>query len=62
MPLEPSGRAVKDGAWLCPVGDWIYFAASRDGRRDVYVIDADGSGLARLTNDSGAGVDVARIR
>jgi hypothetical protein len=26
VPLEPSGRAVKDGGWLCPVGDWAYVA------------------------------------
>lgn len=26
VPLEPSGRPLRDGAWLCPVGNWVYVA------------------------------------
>ena len=29
------------------------FMGGRGGRRDIYVVNADGSGLVRLTNDDG---------
>ena len=48
-------------AWS-PDGTQIAFSSHRDGRRDVYVIDADGSDLVRLTNDSRDGGEVAAIR
>ena len=34
-----------------PDGDHIAFATGRDGNFEIYVMNADGSGLSRLTDD-----------
>ena len=39
-----------DPAWS-PDGNWIAFTTSRDGDREIYVMDADGIGLRNLTRD-----------
>jgi serine/threonine protein kinase/ribosomal protein L31 len=36
-----------------PDGEQLVFAASRDGNTDIYRVNADGSGLVRLTEDAG---------
>ena len=42
-----------------PDGRSIAFVAARDGRTDVYRINADGSGLRRVTSDGAARGDLA---
>jgi Tol biopolymer transport system component len=37
----------------------IAFASTRDGNREIYVVNADTTGLARLTNDPGVDTDPA---
>jgi Tol biopolymer transport system component len=37
-------------AWS-PDGTCIAFSSNRDGNREIYVMNADGSGVARLTHD-----------
>jgi len=34
-----------------PDGSRVAFVRYRSGRRDIYVMNVDGSGLVRLTND-----------
>jgi len=34
-----------------PAGDKIAFASARDGNWEIYVMNADGSGQTRLTNN-----------
>src|SRR5690606_6579978 len=36
-------------AWW-PDGNWIAFTSNRDGNEEIYLINADGSGLRNLTN------------
>jgi Tol biopolymer transport system component len=35
-----------------PDGSKIAFVSNRDGRRDIYIMNADGSNVTRLTKDS----------
>jgi TolB protein len=37
-----------------PKGNAIAFTSNRDGNQEIYVIDADGTGLRRLTNAAGS--------
>jgi len=52
-PLVSSARFTEDWhpAWS-PDGTRIAFTSSRDRNVQIYVVNADGSGLARLTNDA----------
>src|SRR5690349_5840567 len=45
------GRAAGD--------NMLAFVSERDGNSEIYVINADGTGLLRLTNDAGRDVDPA---
>jgi Tol biopolymer transport system component len=46
------GDSASDGvpAWS-PDGTRIAFESERDGNLEIYVMNADGSGVTRLTND-----------
>lgn len=49
-PLVSSGDLNTGAAWS-PDGTKIAFTLSRDGNPDIYVVNADGSGLRRLTRE-----------
>jgi tetratricopeptide (TPR) repeat protein len=58
MPAAPGPQAFKrltdqpsDSA-PAAYGDTIAFTSNRDGNWEIYIIDADGSGLKRLTNQA----------
>jgi len=36
-----------------PGGDRIVFVSARDGNQEIYVMNADGTGQTRLSNDPG---------
>jgi Tol biopolymer transport system component len=42
-----------------PDGSKLAFASNRDGNYEIYVIDADGTGAVRLTNDPAADIEPA---
>ncbi|HLV59968.1 MAG TPA: Tol-Pal system beta propeller repeat protein TolB [Fredinandcohnia sp.] len=46
-----SGGDLNTGAAWSPDGTKIAFTMSRDGNPDIYVVNADGSGLRRLTRE-----------
>ena len=54
----PSGVPdFPDSAEASPSGNTggrIAFSSNRDGNFEIYVVNGDGSGLKRLTNDPGA--------
>jgi TolB protein len=47
---KPSRAWAPAPAWS-PDGRKIAFTSDRDGNREIYVMNADGTGLTRLTND-----------
>ena len=47
---NPGGGVDGLPAWS-PNGTQMAFASDRDGNFEIYVMDADGSGLTRLTKD-----------
>jgi TolB protein len=53
--MTPDGRPTRharDGSpVLSPDGRRIAFVSERDGNRQIYVMNADGSGLRRLTRN-----------
>lgn len=55
MAAGPAGHAQRRGE-LCPAflrdGSQIVFHSTRNGTRDIYLINTDGSGEQRLTSDS----------
>jgi hypothetical protein len=51
-----STTADRDAAWSAD-GRKIAFMSERDGNAEIYVMDADGSGETRLTNDPGFDAD-----
>lgn len=46
-----AGAGVANGVWS-PDGNKVLFVSSRDASREIYVINADGSNLVRLTNNA----------
>jgi Tol biopolymer transport system component len=56
--LTLGGNNEECPAWS-PDGRRIAFATDHDGNSEVYVMDADGSNLVRLTNDPGRDSDPA---
>jgi Tol biopolymer transport system component len=50
VDLTPSADG-QDGEWS-PDGQRISFTSYRDGNADIYLMNADGTGLTRLTDDS----------
>jgi Tol biopolymer transport system component len=51
---------IEDGSAVLPGENGkIAFASTRDGNREIYVVNADTTGLARLTNDPGVDTDPA---
>jgi dipeptidyl aminopeptidase/acylaminoacyl peptidase len=54
-PLTSTG-ADRDAAWSAD-GRRIAFMSERDGNAEIYVMNADGSGEMRLTNDPGFDAD-----
>jgi len=49
VPVVADGNENLDGAWS-PDGTQIAFAATVDGNTDIYVADADGQGVRRVTD------------
>lgn len=49
-PLASGGDLNTGAAWS-PDGSKVAFTMSRDGNPEIYVVNADGSGLRRLTRD-----------
>ena len=46
------GASQNFGACFSPDGARIAFISTRDGNREIYVMNADGSGAANVTNDA----------
>lgn len=51
--------AVATEPAFSPDGSRIAFTSTRDGQAEIYVMDADGTGAARLTNSPGADGDAS---
>ncbi|MFQ3535516.1 MAG: protein kinase [Aggregatilineales bacterium] len=51
--FSAAGQDAEDPAWS-PDGSRIAFQSKRDGNLEIYVINADGTGLRRLTNHPAA--------
>ncbi|UCC75982.1 MAG: PD40 domain-containing protein [Anaerolineales bacterium] len=49
-PLPRVGERVNDGPVWSPDGSWIAFSTEVEGRRDIYLMHADGTGLTLVTN------------
>ena len=49
--MEDSGSALGEFPMWSPDGTKIAFHSDRDGNMEIYVINADGSGFTRLTNN-----------
>ena len=50
-PMEDSGSELGQFPMWSPDGTKIAFHSNRDGNMEIYVINADGSGFTRLTNN-----------
>ena len=50
LQLTDHGARDMSPVWS-PNGQWIAFNSNRDGNCEVYVMDADGRNVHRLTND-----------
>jgi TolB protein len=48
--FAPPGAGAVDPFWS-PDDTRVVFQSDKDGNEDLYVINADGSGLRRVTND-----------
>jgi Tol biopolymer transport system component len=51
--VSPDSLGVFEGPVWSPDGTHLAFGASSSGNREVFVIDADGSGLVNVSNDPG---------
>ncbi len=58
-PLAPSPGQPTFAAATDPASGHIAFVSNRDGNSEIYVMNADGTGLTRLTNDPGSDVSPA---
>ena len=54
LPGAPSANGDNIRCDWSPKGGGIAFTSNRDGNQDIYVIDADGDGLRRLTSAAGS--------
>lgn len=52
-PVANGDVGINDEPVLSPDGTRIAFSSNRDGNLEIYVINVDGSNIARLTNDPG---------
>lgn len=50
-PIAPPDPPIKPPGPIAPAND-IAFSSDRDGNDEIYVMNADGSGQARLTDNS----------
>jgi TolB protein len=49
-PVQTLGQSTLEKVWS-PLGSKIVFASNRDGRDEIYVMNANGSQQTRLTNN-----------
>ncbi len=49
VSLTTNGGINEDPSWS-PDGNWITFVSDREGKRDIFIMSAQGSGQANLTN------------
>jgi Tol biopolymer transport system component len=54
--LTTDATGAAHPAWSAD-GTKIAFVSGRDGNNEIYVMNADGTGQTRLTNDPGEDVD-----
>lgn len=59
LPGLPSANGDNIRCDWSPKGTGIAFTSNRDGNQEIYVIDADGEGLRRLTNAAGSDANPA---
>ena len=52
-PLTPQSEGIDDWAAFSPDGNQIAFGSSRDGDFEIYVMNADGGNVRRLTESPG---------
>jgi len=57
-PLGPASARARSPSWA-PDGRWVVFESDRESFRDLYRINADGSGLRRLTENREGNFDPA---
>ncbi|HXI33128.1 MAG TPA: PKD domain-containing protein [Gemmatimonadales bacterium] len=58
-PVAPSPRAPGLATAADPGSGRIAFVSARDGNNEIYLVNGDGTGLTRLTDDPAADVDPA---
>jgi len=59
LPGPPSAAADNIRCDWSPKGTGIAFTSNRDGNQEIYVVDADGEGLRRLTDAAGSDANPA---
>ena len=56
VPVSSQAGVTNDYPALSPDGTKIAFSSTRDGNYEIYLINVDGTGVVRLTNDPGGDI------